>query len=1067
LLKIMAEKTIGIKIQLNGINAVVKDIETFERILKEAKEDLKQIPIGEKNFKDLTKEIANAEGQLRNLTEAQRGLTSEKASEGLSKFGSGIASSFAAATAAVGLFGKESEDVSKVAADAQNLLTLALSIRGLAEIKTGAAIVAKTIVEKASAAATVATTNATRTLYTTLAANPYTAIIALLGALVTAFIAFGSEEEETTEKTKTLTEVMLESTAAIQGQIIQIRTLQTILNDSNSTLNQQAGAYAQLQKLIPELSKLTLEQARSQGVLNRAIEDEINLINLRAEQKAYEEYLTQLKKEEIQQQALIRRREQVKVQLKELKDAQELYTRAVAGGFAGTFEEFQKQGEAFGGLGAAIGQTASSAKQLTFEEKELLRLGREIAEIEGRRKIASDAAAESTKNADAQAKKALDTQKKLIELYQQKVDLQLELLKQASATYKELSQTPTVDLTPPEVIANLDKFVKTREALKDRTISDVFKELGIEIKIVNNEIRRLGDSLEEEIDPFGKFYQQASLEINSFIKNLDASTDDVNRVINGYIDEANRLFKLGPEQGGITKEAQDVFLQVANEYKKLAKIVRDEPLVEQSDLEILIELQKQIGILTGNITVVYNETTGEIIQAGTAVKSLSDTLNDQQNIIKEIEKDLSSKLFKQVSENFDNFKKNVETELKGVPSATAESIKESLSQIDISTEEGLKKLKELTDEIAKYRTDAISNTAKYLIEQQAAILKFFADAQKAAKEGRALESVSLKNSLLNNTDLVIKFTQQANKIVIDEKKLQADQLKSLEEQLALKGIDIAKFTEEEKLKILKAYLAKQKEEKDAAAAEDEKRGKITLETVSKTLGQVSSLIGRLSSLTSQFYAFQLQKLQTENEKALTNVVGDTEEANTKRLELEQQYQTQKAYIEKQATIKALQFQLAQAIVDGAQAVIAVAEIPPLAIATGILVAGQILLIRQQLAYAQSLAGGGKIRMGAGGMVVGPSHEMGGVSYPMGVNLEGGETVINRTSSANYSGLLSSINQAGGGQPIISNATNSLMEERLIQAISKTRSTPIRAYVLEQDISRSQTIQRKLDQLATI
>ena len=240
-----------------------------------------------------------------------------------------------------------------------------------------------------------------------------------------------------------------------------------------------------------------------------------------------------------------------------------------------------------------------------------------------------------------------------------------------------------------------------------------------------------------------------------------------------------------------------------------------------------------------------------------------------------------------------------------------------------------------------------------------------------------------------------------------------------------------------------------------------------MESISKTLGQVSSLIGRLSSLTSQFYAFQLQKLQTENEKSLKNVVGDTEEANTKRLELEEQYQTQKAYIERRAAIKALQLQLAQAIVDGAQAVIAVAEIPPLAIATGILVAGQILLIRQQLAYAQSLAGGGKIRMGASGMVVGPSHENGGVMYAGGYNLEGGETIVNRVSSANYSGLLSSINQAGGGQPIISNATNSLMEERLIQAISKTRSTPIRAYVLEQDISRSQTIQRKLDQLATI
>ena len=828
----MAEKTIGIKIQLNGMNTVIQDIETFEVLLKQAKEDLKQIPIGEKNFKDLTKEIANAEGQLRNLTEAQRGLTSEKASEGLSKFGSGIASSFAAATAAVGLFGQESEDVSKAAADAQNLLTLALSIRGLAEIRTGAAIVAKTIIEKSSTLATNAANAATKAFYTTLAANPYGAIVAVLGILVTAFIAFGNEEEKTTEKTKTLTEVMLESTAAIQGQILQIRNLQTILNDTNSTLNQQQGAYAQLQKLIPELSKLTLEQARTQGVLNKAIEEEITLINLRAEQKAYEEYLTQLKKEEIQQQALIRKREQVKVQLKELKDAQELYTRAVAGGFAGTFEEFQKQGAVFGGLGAAIGQTASSAKQLTFEEKELLRLGKEIAEIEGRRKREADAAGEATKNADAEAKKALDTQKKLIELYQEKVNLQLELLKQASATYKELSQTPTVDLTPPEVIANLDKFVKTREALKDRTITDVFKELGIEVKVVGDSLTRVKDILEDPIDPFGQFYKEASSQINNVVKNLGATTEDVNRTINGFIDDANKLFK----KGIITKEAQDVFLEVANEYKKLSKVLRDEPIIEQSDFEILFELQKQIAILTGDITVIFSETTGEIIQAGSAITSLSDALTDQQNIIKGIEKDISDKLFKQVAENFKGLKDGTVTELKGVSNATTQSITESLQTIDEAQADYLVKLKELTDEIAKNRTLAISNTATFLIEQQAAIFKFFADAQKAAKEGRALESVALKNSLLSNTDLVIKFTQQANKIVIDEKKLQIEQLASLEEQLALKGIDISKFTEEEKLKILKAYLAKQKEEKAAAAADDEKRGKLSLESISKNIG---------------------------------------------------------------------------------------------------------------------------------------------------------------------------------------------------------------------------------------
>ena len=167
-------------------------------------------------------------------------------------------------------------------------------------------------------------------------------------------------------------------------------------------------------------------------------------------------------------------------------------------------------------------------------------------------------------------------------------------------------------------------------------------------------------------------------------------------------------------------------------------------------------------------------------------------------------------------------------------------------------------------------------------------------------------------------------------------------------------------------------------------------------------------------------------------------------------------------------IKSLQFQLIQAIADTAQAVIANLEIPLLAVAVGALGAAQVALIAQQLQAAQSMASGGRIRMGAGGVVIGPSHEQGGVSFASGgFNLEGGESVINKQSSMNYGGLLSQINQMGGGVPIVNNPSNSLMEERLIQAIAKTKNEPIRAYVLNSEITSGQAINRRLDELATI
>ena len=107
-------------------------------------------------------------------------------------------------------------------------------------------------------------------------------------------------------------------------------------------------------------------------------------------------------------------------------------------------------------------------------------------------------------------------------------------------------------------------------------------------------------------------------------------------------------------------------------------------------------------------------------------------------------------------------------------------------------------------------------------------------------------------------------------------------------------------------------------------------------------------------------------------------------------------------------------------------------------------------------------------MGAGGIVMGPSHEQGGVSFASGgVNLEGGESVINRQSSMNYGGLLSSINQMGGGQPLVNNPSNSLSEERLVQAIAKSRQEPIRAYVMNSEITNGQAINRRLEELSTI
>ena len=64
--------------------------------------------------------------------------------------------------------------------------------------------------------------------------------------------------------------------------------------------------------------------------------------------------------------------------------------------------------------------------------------------------------------------------------------------------------------------------------------------------------------------------------------------------------------------------------------------------------------------------------------------------------------------------------------------------------------------------------------------------------------------------------------------------------------------------------------------------------------------------------------------------------------------------------------------------------------------------------------AGALKGGSAPKFAVGGVLSGPSHAHGGIKTPYG-ELEGGEAVINKRSTALFKPLLSQINQAGGGR----------------------------------------------------
>ena len=106
----------------------------------------------------------------------------------------------------------------------------------------------------------------------------------------------------------------------------------------------------------------------------------------------------------------------------------------------------------------------------------------------------------------------------------------------------------------------------------------------------------------------------------------------------------------------------------------------------------------------------------------------------------------------------------------------------------------------------------------------------------------------------------------------------------------------------------------------------------------------------------------------------------------------------------------------------------------------------------------------------GGMVVGPSHAQGGVKFAVGgrvAELEGGEAVINKRSTAMFHSQLSAMNQAGGGvkfeqggltpgtQAALDNAKGTWTAGDIANLISQSINSQ-QVFVTEAEITSTQT-----------
>lgn len=992
----MAE--IALNLVLNGVPVAVSSIEDLEAALARARGELGKLSIGSSEFKKLSSEIQNADTKLKSLKEQSQGLSFEKQIGSIVKVGSAITSSFVAAKAAVGLFGGEQEKVAEAAVKAQQGLTIVLALRegaeGAVAIKTAASTVATT----AQTLATNASNAATKALYTTIAANPYGALLAILGGVIAAVYllvdAETDEEKQAKESAAAQKEYSLSlKTAGITAALAaeQVGFLTTQLDDNAISFEK---ADAAIRALVPQLGNVNLKTKEGRDLFDR--------------------YSSSLAS--------------VAFYTDQLKTLEAQFTKARESGNA------QEQIRIRGLINSITLQRSAYQAQVKEIEKINDDIGKQLQLDEENRKKIDEA-----------------RQRRIDEEIAKRLELLRVFLEQQRASLLLINQGQKFIDTDSKIVQLLKDRIKNLEQVK--------KSLGEQVPFVGK--------VKNAYDIFNKTLTSTGSEVDIAKKGFD----NLNKT---FDEQILKIQQTGPFED-LTLVYEDLNLQAKSFAEANKNILNEDTL---KNIDAAVQNTKRLINVFNDLK--KSGTNFDFKSLEDAVKAYNKALTNTQVNPNEVENTL-----KTLNEQRDKF---VSTYIGFLQQSV--DYKNALTD---TSEEGVKKLALLNSEYGKTALGIFELTKDNIVnfEQfKKGVQETYEEVVSFNDQLKGLAGAELRDFLLKNKDLLaenykfdIKVVKEDyNRLLLLQDEI-ADQrydieekyskdIINLEKQLKAQGVDISEFTYEEKLILLEKFYGKAvktTQDGEEKLLDEEKK---KLERFKATLAEIQGFLNSLAQTSQQFFDLQFSKLENRYQRTLKTIVGDTDRANQLRLEAEEDYNTKKAKLEKQAAKVSLSISLAQATANTAEAITKVyatyaASGPVAAVFAGLaaaLSAVQVGIIAAQIAQIDKYQSGGRIRRGQGGMVVGPTHEMGGVNFSNGIQLEGGESVLNRMSTLRYSDLLSQVNMAGGGKPIV---MNNFDDSRIVEALAKQKQTPIRAYVVESDITSKQTITRRLEQLSQL
>lgn len=957
-------RDIALRLNINGTDRAIRSINDLEQGIEELNQQLKNVDIGSEEFQRLSAELRNADSQLKTLETTFEGLEPQQQVESFVLLGEGIAGAFAAATAAIQLFGGESEDIEEAQLAITQAITIALGARAIAEGALQLRIVASTIAQKAYNLSVRAGNVLTQRFFALIAANPIGALLTAIGAVTAALLIFNNRTEDAVDVTEQLNDANDEAIKSSRARISDLRALQNVINDTTASETQRAEALRELQEVLPEIEGLTLDNKDALELLNAAIENNIELTLLQAQVEATRELLIEKNKELI-----------------------DLRNESLTEEFTTIGLILRATGERIGLLSveeiALEGLNRRKERQVELEQDineittQYERLLRELLERQG----------QQNQNLEEE-----EDRKKELERIQERRNKQLE---KEIELIRGLGVALSIDYGTSNIQEQLDNILSTIRELQ------FFEDLSFDDLVESLTIAPVLESLENQAF---KSFLEISAQLTDALVDPTKSFEELFEVVNNLRVEANRLVESDIIDRAQRTQLESLFVAFDNYFELLNRVP-----VEASDAfanlnNVLIENVNRFGELP--------ETLDEV------TKAQQEAIEAYSNL------DL---------EEFDGLSQEQIQKL-------AETFVESFSQI---TESAALSDIELIDSLAN-----INETIRQIFAS------FEPSSANAAFRQLILENTDL---LARQYDVQLDLTRR----FFGERQRLAENELTIQQALAEANINLEDFTREEQLAIIEAFYERQRQLREQNEIDTKSSFEFTVEGIRDTLNEFTIVAQAAVDVFRISAENQLLALEAAEEQTLANIVGTTEEAEAKRLQVQQEFAEKRRQVEKESRIASLELARIQALANIAEAITKAFTDGPvigqvLAGVVAALGAIQVGFISEQIGQVRNLA--------LGGLIQGSSHEMGGVDIGNGLFAEGGEAMINRDSTTRYRGLLSSINKVGGGNAI---ADTNVATERLSQAIAKTKDEPIRAYVLEQDITNKQSVNKRLKDLSKI